>query len=400
VLILDHDDADNVAELKLLDFNKTNIIAVTSDGNNAHISSDHLHYFKKPLDIPTFLNTLVKIHQEKTQRSSALQKSVLCEPYLIGNSYPIQKLRKDIQKISESDLTVLILGQTGTGKGVVAFSLHNNSSRKVHNYLEINCASVPSSLLESELFGYKKGAFTGAWKDKVGKFQVAEKGTIFLDEIAEMTPAMQAKLLQVLQEGEFSPVGSVENVNVNVRVVAATNSDIQGMMREGRFREDLYYRLSVINLTLPKLKDRKEDIPTLSQYFLEKYCRMYNKKNIHLSDSLYQLFECHDWPGNVRELENMIKMVVALESEAVVFEKIRPKVQNNGFGSSFQALEKGLEQIREHGLKGVCSEVAKDAEKKAIAEVIKHTNGNKKKAAKLLDISYKSILNKVNEYGL
>jgi two-component system response regulator AtoC len=334
----------------------------------------------------------------------------LSEPFLIGNSPRIREIRRDIRKVSDTDLAVLLLGETGTGKGVAALSLHNKSSRHRNQFMEVNCANVPHSLLESELFGYRKGAFTGAWQDKSGKFEEAANGTVFLDEISEIPPQMQAKLLHVLQDGEFSPVGSVENVRVNVRIVAATNANVGSLIKNGLFRKDLYYRLAVIHLHMPPLKERKEDILPLTSYFLEKYSKLYKKPPMEPSQKLLWNLEKHEWPGNVRELENTIKTYVALENEDIVLDNLRKCMKK---GERTGRNQKTKHDVSDNidpislfysypgiSLREITDMVGEKAEKTIIKQAVNATKGNKKRSAELLGVSYKSILSKMKTYGI
>src|ERR687896_366930 len=227
-----------------------------------------------------------------------------------GNSEKMRGIAQVIEQVSDSDVTVLIRGESGVGKELVARAIHQRSSRKDRPFVKVNCAALPGELLESELFGHEKGAFTGAATTRVGKFEQADTGTIFLDEIAEMKAALQAKLLHVLQDGQFTKLGSNKPINVDVRVVAATNRDLESMLIRGDFREDLYYRLKVIEITVPPLRERRSEIAHLTQFFMDRYARRYNRPQRQLSDELSQLFQRYEWPGNIRELENMIKRIV------------------------------------------------------------------------------------------
>jgi two-component system response regulator AtoC len=267
--------------------------------------------------------------------------------------------------------------------------------------MEINCATLPVHLMESELFGYKQGAFTGAWRDKPGKFQLAEEGTILLDEISEMSPYMQAKLLQVLQEGEFSAVGGMENVKVNVRIIAASNSNLKKLIDDGTFRSDLYYRLAVITMRLPSLKERKEDILPLANYFMDKYSNVYHKQGLRITDQLLSLLESYDWPGNVRELENIIKSFVALENESMVSELLQKRIESREPQSIQEiALPQRFDMESDFSLRKLSDKAAEKAERKLIQRAVQETNGNKKRAARLLGVSYKCMLNKIKEYGM
>src|SRR5918993_3780976 len=237
---------------------------------------------------------------------------------LFGNSEKMSEVKDLIERVSDTDVTVLIRGESGTGKELVARALHAQSLRKDKPFVKVNCAALPTELLESELFGFEKGAFTGAIQHKPGKFEFANHGTMFLDEIGDMSFPLQAKLLQVLQDGEFSRLGGKHDVRVDVRVVAATNRDLDKAVADGQFREDLYFRLNVVAITLPPLRERREEIPLLTDHFLKKYSVQYNKPVSGITGELAGEFLAYDWPGNVRQLENMIKRMVVLGGESGV----------------------------------------------------------------------------------
>lgn len=374
LIVISHDDLPNIRE------------------------TDNLTCLGKPF-YPGILKEA--IGRQLTYNSNAPPSDTLNEPFIIGNTKKICDTRKVIASISKTDLTVLILGGTGTGKGIVASAIQSNSRRKLQPFLQVNCANIPSSLLESELFGYKKGAFTGAWEDKPGKFNIADSGTIFLDEISEMSWAMQAKILQVLQEGEFSPVGGVEDTKVNVRIIAATNANPMELINQGRLREDFYYRLNVINITLPRLRERREDISLLIEHFIEKYCLLYNKKSVQLSKRLFNMVMSYDWPGNVRELENAIKSIIALENENFVLDELKKKMVQAPFEDNLLYMKlRTYDDIGRLSLREISHKIARQAEENAIRDALDVSGGNKKKAANLLEVSYKSILNKIKEYSL
>jgi len=374
------------------------LIVISHDDIPAIRGMNNLTYLVKPLQPGILKET---IGRKLTENNGVGLPDTLNEPFLIGNTKEICKIRNVIARISNTDLTVLILGETGTGKGLVASAIHNNSMRRSRPFLRLNCANIPSSLFESELFGYKKGALTGAWENKPGKFNIAGSGTIFLDEISEMPLSIQAKILQVLQEQEFSPIGSIGNAKVNVRIIAATNTNPIELIEGGRLRQDLYYRLNVINIVMPSLKKRKEDISLLKEYLVEKYCLLYNKKPVKISKRLCHMLTSHDWPGNIRELENIIKNVIALENENVVIDELKKKRAQKTFGDNLLEISPELyDDIGQKSLKAIAQKVARQAEENVIQEALNVSGGNKKKAAKLLEISYKSILNKTKAYGL
>src|SRR5438093_2538501 len=241
---------------------------------------------------------------------------------LFGNSEKMVEVRDLIHQVSDTDVTVLIRGESGTGKELVARALHASSLRRDKPFVKVNCAALPTELLESELFGFEKGAFTGAIQHKPGKFEFANHGTMFLDEIGDMSFPLQAKLLQVLQDGEFARLGGKHDVKVDVRVIAATNRDLEHMVANAQFREDLFFRLNVVSINLPPLRDRREEVPILTEYFLKKYSVQYNKPCSEISQETMRLFMDYDWPGNVRELENLIKRAVVLGSEAPIRKEI------------------------------------------------------------------------------
>ena len=239
-----------------------------------------------------------------------------------GNSEKMRGIAQVIEQVSDSDVTVLIRGESGVGKELVARAIHQRSTRRNRPFVKVNCAALPAELLESELFGHERGAFTGAAATRVGKFEQADGGTLMLDEIGEMRPALQAKLLHVLQDAEFTKLGSNKRIQVDVRIVAATNRDLEKMLENGDFREDLYYRLKVIELTVPALRERRDEVATLTDFFVARYSRKYNRPARPISDELRQLFLVYEWPGNIRELENMIKRVVILQDEQLVAREI------------------------------------------------------------------------------
>lgn len=389
------------------------MLVITNNGQPRVFNNTQARFFSRPLNGYEFVK---EVHQWCQSRSAVLlaQQEAPVEPFLVGNSKPLRMLRKNISRISSSDLTVLVCGPTGTGKGVVAQALHNNSARRCNKFLDINCANVPSSLLESELFGYRKGSFTGAWQDKVGRFELVQEGTIFLDEVSEMSTYMQAKLLQVLQEKEFYPVGGMNSVEVKARMVAATNADLQKAIDQGTFREDLYYRLAVVRLDLPRLKERKEDIPALVQHFLDRFCRLFRKLQVpSLSDKVWDLLLTYDWPGNVRELESSIKNLVVMGNEELIQDELYSKLHSDSVSKQDGHLQAGISpdpgrdmgqeqkiMLQDMSLKEIAGLAASKAEAEIISRALQRTGGKKKMAAELLDISYKCLLKKLKIYGL
>jgi two-component system response regulator AtoC len=338
----------------------------------------------------------VEFLREKVQEQSG-------STFLFGTSKKMKEVREIVEQVSDTDITVLIRGESGTGKELVARMLYSMSARRSKPFVKINCAALPSELLESELFGFEKGAFTGAQRRKLGKFEYANGGTIFLDEISEMYPSLQAKLLQVLQDGEFSRLGGENDVNVDTRVIAATNRNLERAVRDGSFREDLFYRLNVVSITIPPLRERKEDIPMLVDYFLKKYNAQYHKDVPFLSPSTMGIFMASSWPGNVRELENMIKRIVVLGNEEAVLQEFQvrggPAERDGGIAlEELKELTQGL--ANHHSLKEIGKRASQLAEKKVIERVLQQTRWNRKETAEILQISYKALLYKMRENGL
>jgi two-component system response regulator AtoC len=312
-------------------------------------------------------------------------------------SEKMHRIKELIDQVANTDVTVLIQGESGVGKEVVARSIHLNSFRKEKPFVKVNCAALPQELLESELFGYEKGAFTGAYRQKPGKFELAHTGTIFLDEISEMSPSLQSKLLQVLQDREFSRLGGKKDIWVDVRVLAATNKNIEEMVNHERFREDLYYRLNVVNVTLPPLRERKEEIPVFIEYFLDKFSKKYQKKVHPLSSKIMRIFKQHRWMGNVRELENVIQRYVILENEKMIMDELTYGIIENATIEKGKSI--GLSKVWP-SLKDAYREATIKAESETILKALQITNWNRKRAAQLLNISYKALLYKIKDSGL
>ncbi len=316
---------------------------------------------------------------------------------LIGDCLSMLQIKAVIEQVADSELTVLIRGESGTGKEIVARMLHTLSARKNGPFVKVNCAAIPRELLEAELFGYEKGAFTGAHKTKPGRFEMANKGTIFLDEIGDMPLELQSKLLQVLEQYEFMRVGGIKTIKVDTRIVCATNRDLEKALKEGTIREDLFYRLNEVTLNLPPLRERREDIPLLIEHFLQKYTRLYNKKYHPLSSSTIELLQNFDWPGNVRQLENIIKQMVVREDEKVVLDTIK---RHSADSTSPRISTDSASQMDSFSLKKRVGSAVAAEEKALITQALNKTNWNRRKAAKLLEISYRSLLYKIKEYQI
>ena len=311
---------------------------------------------------------------------------------MIGKSKPMQSLYALLDKIKFADSTVMIQGENGTGKELIAKSIHYNSHRKDKNFVIQNCSAFNDNLLESELFGHVKGSFTGALKDKKGLFEIADKGTFFLDEIGDTSPQMQVKLLRVLQEGTFTPVGSTEMRKVDVRIVAATNKNLREMVEQGTFREDLYYRLNVINIRVPPLRERKEDIPVLVDYFLAKIAESSSKPKKQLMGRTVEKLYDYAWPGNVRELQNEIERLCVLtgDEQKISHELLSPKILELGEKNKVQGSR----------LHGKLKDALEDLEREMIKEGLRRTGWNKSKLAKELGISRAGLIMKVEKYAL
>ncbi len=325
---------------------------------------------------------------------------------LYGDNIRMKEVRDVIEQVADTDITVLVRGESGTGKELVARTLFQLSDRRERAFVKVNCAALPSELLESELFGFEKGAFTGAQKRKLGKFEYADNGTIFLDEISEMHPSLQAKILQVLQDGVFSRLGGERDVQVDARVIAATNRNLEEAVADGSFREDLYYRLNVVTITVPPLRDRMDSIPMLVDHFLGKNNEQYKKNVERLTPETMNVFMKYHWPGNVRELENMVRRMVVLGSEQSVLDEIasrgnrEKREQEPTDLLSLDAMDVDFNNGDGIDLKAISRRAAQVAEKRVIERVLGQTRWNRKEAAKRLQISYKALLYKMKENGL
>ena len=362
-------------------------------------------YLNKPFEEEELESVIARwIERSALTRERAALRAAASDPMAdtVWKSQAMQGIREVIDQISQTDVTVLIQGESGVGKEIVARAVHANSSRSDGPFVKVNCAALPEDLLESELFGYEKGAFTGAHSRKPGRFEVADKGTIFLDEIGEMSPALQAKLLQVLQDRMFTRLGGHQEIQVDVQIVSATNKPLNEMAAQNQFREDLFFRLNVVNISIPPLRDRREEIPDLVATFLRRSSILYGKAQSEPSAELVRAFGRYSFPGNVRELENMIKRIVVLESEDSILEEIARRVVGEEPGrTGLQMLIEEIEQTAgDVPLREVGRRVAQQAEREAIERVLRRTGWNRKQAAKLLNVSYKTLLQKIRESGL
>ena len=360
-----------------------------------------LDYLTKPFEKPELDAAFLKVRQKQQLRSENQALREYCEQLtedlsFLASSPQMLKIRQQILQIAPVDVPVFISGESGVGKEVVARMIHLRSMRRQLPFIKVNCAALPGELLESELFGYDQGAFTGAVRSKPGKFELANKGTIFLDEIAEMSPHLQAKLLHVLQDGQYSRLGARSVVNVDVRVLAATNMDVKEAMRTGRFREDLYYRLNVLSIHIPPLRERTSEIPLLFRHFLVKYAEKYQKPAVEPSKHLLEAALRYAWPGNLRELENFVKRYVILEDDEGSFREL---VEMTGQQHRTAPREEPVVP-KEQGLKALVRGLKDEAEMEAIADALDKTNWCRKDAAKMLGISYKALLYKMRQFNL
>jgi len=316
----------------------------------------------------------------------------------------MRAIQSIIESVADTDATVLIRGESGVGKDLVARAIHAHSGRCEGPFIKVNCAAIPQGLLESELFGHEKGAFTGAHRRKAGQFEFAKAGTIYLDEIAELPLGLQAKLLHVLQDFQFARVGGHELINVDARVIAATNRHLEQAMVQGEFREDLYYRLNVVEVMVPPLRERKEEIPILASWFLERFNEQYGRRKQLTPDTLARLTD-HAWSGNVRELENTIRRMVVLADGERAFEMLAARGANGHNGqnghTNGNGHAAGLAAVRaSEGLREIARRGAREAERKALVEVLDRVQWNRAEASRILKVSYKTILNKIAECEL
>lgn len=363
-------------------------------------------FISKPFDVEeveiVIRSVLEKseLKQEVLHLRSELEAKSEYENF-VGDSPKMLEVKSMIEQVADSELTVLIRGESGTGKEVVARALHGLSQRREGSFVKVNCAALPKELLEAELFGYEKGAFTGAVKKKPGRFELASRGTIFLDEIGEMSPDLQAKLLQVLEHREFMRVGGIETIRVDVRILCATHRDLETALAQGRIREDLFYRLNEITLFLPPLRERREDIPLLVEYMLRRYCCQYNREYRPFSRRNMELLQKYDWPGNVRELENLVKQIVVRNDESIVARAVARHLPSRVVAASENLPYLELKDEREGvSLKEATQQAVQKTEKALIKSALNKTNWNRKKAAKLLKISYRSLLYKIKDYQI
>src|SRR5580658_10255542 len=346
-------------------------------------------------DVEQAIDEHLASSEKKIAAADALREVPLNETHsFVRSSKRMRDLEAQAALVARADIPLLILGESGTGKEILALYTHKMSARSQNIFLKVNCAAVPADLLESELFGYEQGAFTGAVKTKPGKFEVCTGGTIFLDEIGEMPAILQAKLLQVLQDGTFSRLGSRSPMRVDVRVIAATNINMKEAIARKSFREDLYYRLNGFSLSIPPLCERREEIPLLAAYFMRKVAKKYGRQPLSLSNQLLDGFSRYSWPGNLREMENVVNRYFILGDERPILAEMNPYTPFRSEGSGFGDAGDGA------GLKQIVRSLKGEAEATAIAQMLENKGWNRKAAASELQISYKALLYKIKQYEL
>lgn len=386
---------------------ETPVIMITAHGNReiAHkaLSEGAYDYFSKPFDLEDMRVVIRRaaenarlIREVEKLRKQMEEGNKEDSPRMMGASSAVESVRETIKTVADSDVTCLILGESGTGKELAAELIHLQSGRKDGPFVKLNCAAIPDTLIETEMFGYEKGAFTGAAQQTEGKFEKADGGTLFLDEIGDMTLMVQTKLLRVIETGEFHRVGGASSVRVDVRLIAATNKDLQAAIDEGTFREDLYYRINVVSLPLPPLRERPEDIPELAREFLHDFNEKFNKSVTGIDEEVMACLMAYPWPGNVRELQNILQRAVVLERGKSISMGAIPETVSGGVAPP----KMSLDELAGESLPQALKRVKIRYERALIQEALELSGGNKTKAAKLLKISRVNLHQKVNEYRI
>jgi len=382
---------------------KTSVLIMTAFGssNNAIRAMElgAFDYITKPFELDKISHTVKRVieYRDLTSEVQVLRdeiSSLVQTERIVGNSPAMQEVYKTIGKVAKADATVLITGESGTGKEIVAEALHYNSNRRSGPMVKVSCAALPETLLEAELFGHEKGSFTGAMTQRRGRFEMADKGTIFLDEIGEMSLPMQTKLLRVLQERKIERVGSSLPIKVDIRIICATNKDLQRQVEQQKFRDDLFYRLNVINIHMPPLRDRKEDIPALVEHFLAKHRYSATAQPAAISEEALKRLMEYDWPGNVRELENVVERAVVLSRGQIITSRELPFGDHEGDGHE----EEGGDEVSVE--KSFFKKSVAQFEKDLIMKALRDANGNRSKAAEMLGIYRRLLYAKIKEYGL
>jgi Nif-specific regulatory protein len=374
-------------------------------------------YFEDSTSTITLLSSLlaysVRSYQKREEETKQLitenieLRKELKDQYnfknIVGKNEQVRKILGQVKTISNTPAPVLITGETGTGKEQIAKIIHFLSDRRNKKFVSVNCAAIPDNLLESELFGFSKGAFTGAIGDKKGKFELADNGTLFLDEIGEMPLHLQSKILRALQEKEIEPLGSEKTVKIDIRIIAASNGDLDRLVKEGKFRADLFFRLNVINLKLPPLRDRKDDIPLLVDFFIKRYGELYSKKIAGITKDVETIFTDYDWPGNIRELENVIERSVIMAQGNMIDPSMLPdsvKKENDKKDEGFSIKKYFSDEIKNMGEQDLQNRIIGKLEKELYEEILIKTNNNKSKTAKILGINRNTLKSKIKEYKI
>lgn len=404
VLMQEMDGLDTLRQLMQVDRTLNVIMLSCSNEVTTVVEAIRLgaqDYLTKPFEKAELDAAMLKCRQKMDLRKENQALREYCDHItedlsFLASSPQMVRIRQQILQIAPVDVPVFICGESGVGKEVVARMIHMRSKRRNQPFVKVNCAALPGELLESELFGYEQGAFTGAMRSKPGKFEMANKGTIFLDEIAEMSPHLQAKLLHVLQDHQYSRLGGRHLIDVEVRVLAATNIEVQEAIKSGRLREDLYYRLNVLSINVPPLRERTTEIPLLFRYFLSKYSEKFQKEPVTPSEHLVEAAIRYPWPGNLRELENFVKRYVILEDDEGSFRELVE------MAAARQRTSPREEPVlaREQGLKALVRSLKDEAEMEAIADALEKTHWCRKDAARMLGISYKALLYKIRQFNL
>ena len=391
------------------DFPDVPVILITAHGSVdsavAALKAGAFDYITKPFEQDELRKVIAKATRAHDLERQNLHANLGDgdKPPLVGESAPMKQIYEMIARVADSPSTVLITGESGTGKELIAKALHRGSSRRDRPLIKVNCAAIPKDLVESELFGYERGAFTGAVSSKPGRFELADGGTLFLDEIGEVPVEMQVKLLRALQESEFERVGGIKTLRVDVRLIAATNRELKALIADGRFREDLYYRLAVVPIALPPLRDRKEDIPLLVRHFVEKYNQRLGKRVEGVDADAVALLQSYPWPGNIRELENLMERSVLFADGPVIHAGALPDSLRETSPAAPVAPVGALGAIAAPSgasMKEIVRQAQAELEKELIARALEETGGNVTRAAKRLQISRKSLQVKMKELGL
>ena len=395
-------DGVGLLERVIRDYLSTPVIIITAHGTIATavdaLKKGAFDYITKPFERDELKNIIHKAIRTRRLNEEELLFSPddIDRQGIIGSSEPMLKIYDTIKRVATTTTTVLISGETGTGKDLIAYAIHRNSPRRDNPFVKINCSAIAENLIESELFGYEKGAFTGAVSTKPGRFELADKGTLFLDEVGEISRDMQVKLLRVIQDHEFERVGGLRTIKVDVRLIAATNRNLLQDVKDGRFREDLYYRLNVFPTHLPPLRERREDILPLTDYFIEKFNNKLDREVKHIDSRVKDVLVSYDWPGNIRELENFIERIVLMAGgDTITFEDIPPE-----WKSAAEEISLSQKAGQKRPFKDFVKSHMEEVEKQSIIQCLEEVGGNVTKAAQRLGLSRKGLQLKMIKYNL